>query len=317
MKRGGTDICAMLAVDKPAGASSHDIVNAIRRITGEGRVGHCGTLDPFATGLLIVNIGPATRLSDYVMGKSKRYDALIRFGFSTDTDDRTGSPLETGELREELLDKDFAASLLSGFIGKSMQVPSAFSAKKVDGRRAYELARNGMGAELKPVEIEIGEISLESISRVEDENGAGILWSVGMEVSKGTYIRAFARDLGMKAGCPAHLVELRRTAIGNIDLSQAHSIDEISVDGLRNCFIDPVEACSLARCEVDAQTASLVGNGSRIGIDRANLQQERIAIVYDGRMLAIYEALAEGDPQAATRICKPCVVIPGGVEGVR
>ncbi|MCR5845967.1 MAG: tRNA pseudouridine(55) synthase TruB [bacterium] len=317
MKRGGTDICAMLAVDKPACASSHDIVNAIRRITGEGRVGHCGTLDPFATGLLIVNIGPATRLSDYVMGKSKRYDAMIRFGFSTDTDDCTGNPLETGELREELVDLDFASSILSTFLGKSMQVPSAFSAKKVDGKRAYELARKGMEAELEPVEIEIGEISLGSISGIEDENGPGVLWSVSMEVSKGTYIRAFARDLGAKAGCPAHLVELRRTAIGGIDLSQARSLEELSAEGFRSCIIDPVKACSLARCEVDARTAALVVNGSRIEVDRANLSQERIAIVYDGRMLAIYEALAEGNLLASTRICKPCVVIPGGVEGAR
>jgi tRNA pseudouridine55 synthase len=219
-KRGATNICGVLAVDKPAGMTSHDVIDALRHITGEGRIGHAGTLDPAATGLLLVCIGPATKRSEKLTGHDKCYDASICFGQATSTDDAQGEVIHTAALLPELGNADFARSVLNNFIGEQLQLPPQFAAIKTGGKKAYELARQGKTVELASRPIHI--YSLELLGIAKDR------WDIRASVSKGTYLRALARDIGEAVGCPAHLSTLRRTAVGKVTLDQAHSLEELA-----------------------------------------------------------------------------------------
>lgn len=266
MKRGQSGLSCLLAVDKPVGKSSHDIVNIARRAIGERRVGHAGTLDPFASGVLALMVGPAARLDKYLTGHDKEYVATIVFGTSTTTDDCTGEPTSTAMPSSDLLDRDYAESVLDTFAGESMQMPPVYSAIKVNGKRAYDESRRGNIVKLKPRAIEVLKAKLLEIGTIDENAVAAILdgatasirnglpneelfdrylllpfWKVAFKVSKGTYIRSLARDIGMKAGCPAHLAELARTASGNIGIGDCVAIETLEKDWKRAC-IDPVYA---------------------------------------------------------------------------
>ncbi|MDR0347733.1 MAG: tRNA pseudouridine(55) synthase TruB, partial [Coriobacteriales bacterium] len=218
-RRGATDLCGIIAVDKPAGITSHDVVDRLRRITGEGRIGHAGTLDPAATGLLLVCVGPATRLSDALMAREKTYEARVIFGTATDTDDAEGTPIATAEVPAELADVDFAKGVLAGFVGLQQQKPPHFSARKKNGKKAYELARAGKPVELEPRDVTIYELRLIAATAT--------YWDIEARVSKGTYIRALARDLGEAVGSRAHLGALRRTRVGALSVEAAHTLEEL------------------------------------------------------------------------------------------
>ncbi|MDR1015079.1 MAG: tRNA pseudouridine(55) synthase TruB [Coriobacteriales bacterium] len=219
-KRGATGLSGVIAVDKPAGMTSHDVVDRLRRITGEGRIGHAGTLDPAATGLLLVCIGPATRLSSALMEGEKVYEAHIAFGSATSTDDAEGEVVATAALPEGLADEGFARSVLAGFEGEQDQMPPRFSAIKKNGRKAYELARAGRPVELEPRRVVVHRLRLV---------GAGAAhWDIEARVSKGTYIRALARDLGEAVGSRAHLGALRRTRVGAVSVARAHTLEELA-----------------------------------------------------------------------------------------
>jgi tRNA pseudouridine55 synthase len=313
-KRGSTGLSAIIAVDKPSGCTSHDVVNRIRRITGERRVGHAGTLDPMATGLLIVCIGPAARLSDYIMGKTKAYEGTIAFGIRTDTDDATGEVVETGPAGAELLDAGAAADRVASLVGTFMQMPPQYSAKKRDGRKAYELARKGEEAVLDPVEITVGAARLLAV-----EERAGIAgddrplpcWDVELEVSKGTYIRSIARDMGADAGTCATLAALRRTRVGDISVADAIDLDQFEAsyapEMLEFACIDPVAAIGLPALEADESMMRDVSNGRMIDVGRPFAGP--VAIVCGGRLHAVYE------PRGQRLACK--AMIPGGVMGAR
>ena len=236
-RRGATDLNGILLVDKPIGMSSHDVVDALRRLTGEGRIGHAGTLDPAASGLLVVCIGPATRLSEQLIGHDKTYLARIAFGSSTSTDDAEGVVLASAEPPAELTEPDYARIVLAGFLGPSMQLPPQFSAIKQQGVPAYRKARQG-----KPVELERRPVLIHSIELL---SAGDAQWDIITEVSKGTYVRALARDVGEAVGCPAHLAELRRLAVGPWRVSEAYTLaalEEIAAcgsDGIRDCLIGP------------------------------------------------------------------------------
>jgi tRNA pseudouridine55 synthase len=212
-----------LLIDKPAGWTSHDVVAVVRRQLGTRAVGHAGTLDPFATGLLVVLVGKATRLARFVEGLGKRYHAVVRFGSATDTDDSTG--VVTRESRPEVWpDRVAIETLAAGFVGAQSQRPPAFSAKHVAGTRSYVLARGGNPPELPDVTVQVDGIDL-------------IDWSppdlvLEARVGRGTYLRALARDLGERAGIPAHCAELRRTSIGPFDVSAAIAPDAATADRL-------------------------------------------------------------------------------------
>jgi tRNA pseudouridine55 synthase len=215
-------VSGVLVVDKPVGLTSHDVVQIIRKGTGIRRAGHTGTLDPRASGVLVVLIGPAVRLSEYVSASDKRYQATIRLGQSTSTYDTegevSGEPVDITKLTEEAFEE-----LLQGFIGEIQQVPPAYSAIKIQGKKAYERARNGEEVEMEPRTINV--YSLELLEWAPPETVIDVF------CSSGTYVRSLANDLGENLGVGAHLVGLRRTKSGRFTLR-----DAVSLRRLRETF---------------------------------------------------------------------------------
>jgi tRNA pseudouridine55 synthase len=201
----------LLLLDKKTGITSHDAVEKFRRRSKIKKVGHTGTLDPLATGLLVLCVGKATRLQAYLMGMEKTYEGVIQFGWATDSYDAVGEPVgEKNEVNVEHID---FAPLIAPFLGAIEQMPPQFSAKKIGGVRAYELARKGQVAALTPKAITVYEFEIVNVT--------GSTARFRIRSSAGTYVRSLAHDLGAAAGVPAHLKELRRTAIGNFRISDA------------------------------------------------------------------------------------------------
>jgi len=207
----------VIVIDKPEDWTSHDVVNKVRRIVKTKRVGHLGTLDPLATGVLPLVIERATRLAQFYTRSDKIYEGLVRFGWSTTTYDRTGEP--TSYQREVTIDPGELEKSLERFRGEFLQVPPAVSAKKVEGKRAYEMARKNVAVELEPVKVHIYELTVLGIEGPDVRLRA--------HCSGGTYVRSIAHDLGLAMGCGAHLRELRRTASGEFELDQAHTLDQL------------------------------------------------------------------------------------------
>lgn len=220
MERNGSSakpLDGVLVADKPEGWTSHDVVAKVRRLAGTKRVGHLGTLDPIATGVLPLVLGRATRLAQFYTRSDKIYEGVVRFGWSTDTYDRAGVP--TSEKQEVRLDAAALEPLLGRFRGAFLQTPPPVSAKKLDGRRAYELARQAVAVELAPVPVQVYELTILGIDGVDVRLRA--------HCSGGTYLRSIAHDLGKALGCGAHLQELRRTASGEFELGRARSLEQI------------------------------------------------------------------------------------------
>lgn len=211
-----------LVIDKPAGMTSHDVVAKLRRRLGTKQVGHAGTLDPMATGVLVVGINNATKFLQYVVTGKKRYLATIRLGISTVTDDKEGEVLETRDWK--LIDDQSIVSALEKFQGKLMQIPSSVSAKKIEGERAYDLVRAG-----KTVELAAKEISIYELKVLEIRRGEFLDAEIDVTCSPGTYIRSIARDLGSMLGVGGHLIALRRTEVEPFLLEDAGDIDSAKV----------------------------------------------------------------------------------------
>ena len=208
----------LLLVDKPAGMTSHDVVMIVRRVYGEKSIGHLGTLDPFATGLLILLIGRATRLANFIVTDPKVYEAAIEFGAETDTDDSTGIVVRESEPPPQ----DAVDTAIRELTGRITQTPPDYSAKSIDGVRAYDAARNGVPLALAPVEVDV----LQWRVRRRDEATMHVTITCG----SGTYIRALARDLGRMTGSAAHLSSLRRIRSGEFDVAQATTVDRLKSD---------------------------------------------------------------------------------------
>lgn len=206
-----------LVIDKPRGRTSHDVVEAVRRIVGFRQIGHLGTLDPLATGVLVLLLGRATRLAQFYAGRRKRYDTTFRFGFATDTYDADGAPL--GADTAPQLDRAAVERLAAARVGRYPQMPPPYSAKKIHGRPAHELARKKKPVELKEVEVEVYDFHLNEVS--------GSLAKFSIECAAGTYIRSLAHDMGAVLGCGAHLAEIVRTAVGEFTLDQSVQLDEL------------------------------------------------------------------------------------------
>ncbi len=207
----------VLVIDKPADVTSHDVVARVRKILHERQVGHFGTLDPFATGVLPVSAGKATRFAQFYLKSRKAYEGTIEFGFSTDTYDATGKP--TSEAALVALKAPEIERHFRGFMGRLMQTPPPFSAKRVGGVRAYELARQQKPVNLNPVEVEIYALEMLSF------DGRQLRFAV--ECSGGTYVRSLAHDLGQKVGCGAHLAGLRRTAVAEFRENRAVTLERL------------------------------------------------------------------------------------------
>lgn len=219
----------VLLVDKMSGLTSHDVVEMFRRKSKVKKVGHTGTLDPLATGLLVLCVGKATRLQNYLMGMEKTYEGTIQFGWATDSYDAEGEPV--GEEKEvDVTGIDLRAAVQQ-FTGPIDQMPPQFSAKKIGGVRAYELARRGEVAALTPKRVTVYEFEILSVE--------GSRARFRIRSSAGTYVRSLAHDLGVAIGVPAHLKALRRTAIGNFQVAQAVSLEEMQANPLESTVMPP------------------------------------------------------------------------------
>jgi tRNA pseudouridine55 synthase len=225
---------AVLIIDKPAGLTSHDVVNRVRRILQEKSVGHLGTLDPLATGVLPLVVGNLTRLAQFYTASEKTYEGTIRFGFATDTYDSDGEP--TSPAQPITLSLEQVRELAGRFRGIIEQTPPPFSAKKIQGIPAYKLARKHAAVVLKPVQVEIKEFEITRLDahvevgapvRVAEERSPGSVASFRARVASGTYMRSVAHDMGKLMGCGAHLESLRRTSVGEFALPDAHTLEEL------------------------------------------------------------------------------------------
>lgn len=221
----------VLVIDKPSGITSHDVVTRTRRILHERRIGHAGTLDPFATGVLVVVLGKATRLSQFLTGVDKEYEAIIRLGYSTDTGDRTGTPVPGPSTEVRNWTEQEIEAALQSLRGDIDQVPPMYSAKKVDGKKLYELARRGETVERKPVRVCIYEFAaIRPEGQLIKDNLDGTFdFHARVSCSSGTYVRTLAEDFGKRLYVGAHLAELRRTRVGDFTLDQAITLDELKI----------------------------------------------------------------------------------------
>jgi tRNA pseudouridine55 synthase len=306
-RRGATGLSGVLLVDKPLGYTSHDVIARLRGATGEGRIGHAGTLDPAATGLLVVLVGAATRLEPYLSAAVKRYEATIAFGSATDTDDAEGTVTETAAVDPTLADPERAREVLAGFLGEQMQRPPAFSAIKIGGQVAHRAARAGEPLAIPERSIEVYRAELLGIEG-DGSQDAPLRWRVDFEVSKGTYIRSLARDIAEAAGTRGHLCGLRRMASGSLQLADAVSLDEAleaaRAGGLSALWADPVFALGFAAA---AGPIDDIAQGRAIAVPEGCEVADGapVALADDASVHAIYRR--EGD------MLKPQAVFPGGI----
>jgi tRNA pseudouridine55 synthase len=265
--------------------TSHGVVGRVRRTLGTRKVGHAGTLDPMATGVLVLGLGPATRLLGFLALTDKTYEATIRLGASTLTDDREGEVLTTADPdRVSAMTDSEIGMALAGFVGVIEQRPSSVSAVKVDGKRAYDRVRSGEHVDLPARTVEIASIDVLAIRT----NPGWIDVDVVVSCSTGTYIRAIARDLGERLGLGGHLVSLRRTRVGPFDVANAVSLEDLELRG-RACvqqLSDVVPAC-FPIWRVDAGQARAAGSGLRIDYDGPDIDAPVAMIGPDGTFVAM------------------------------
>jgi tRNA pseudouridine55 synthase len=278
----------IIVVDKPEGLTSHDVVNRMRRLAGTRKVGHLGTLDPMATGVLPLVLGRATRLAQFFSAREKTYDASVQFGWSTDTYDREGTP--TSQPVTPLFTCGQLDEAMNSFRGNFMQTPPPFSAKKVAGTPAYKLARKNVAVELEPVEVNVFALEVLEFS------GASARLSV--RCSAGTYLRAIANDAGRALGCGAFLTALRRTASGEFAETQSYTLatlEELASRGaLAEALIPATEVLpEMPNAIVDALTAGQIRHGKdfRLSpfVQRADSKYVK-AVSQEGDLIAIGEA---------------------------
>jgi tRNA pseudouridine55 synthase len=269
----------IVVVDKPAGMTSHDVVGRCRRIFATRRVGHAGTLDPMATGVLVVGIERATKILGLLTATSKSYAATIRLGQSTTTDDADGELLQS--VSTEHVTAAAIAEAIEPLRGEINQVPSAVSAIKVGGRRAYQLAREGHEVQLEARPVRIGRFETVDLRRGSDV----IDLDVEVDCSSGTYIRALARDLGDALAVGGHLTSLRRTRVGRFDLSQAVSLDDLAERPRLSLSLD--DACLLLfpRRDLTAEEVDAAANGRTLS--PAGIENIYAATAADGRVIAL------------------------------
>lgn len=290
MSRRVSALSALLAIDKPAGMTSHDVVSRVRRAVGEKRVGHAGTLDPAATGVLVAGIGQATKLLGLLTLERKGYRATISFGAETATDDAEGVVTALAPVPDCLFEVDYARGVVEGLVGEHEQVPPAFSAVSVGGRRAYDAARAGEPLELAARKVTIYAASLEDV--LGDERA----WVVDLDVSKGTYVRSIARDLGRDLGCLAHVGALTRTFSGPVSLADCVSLAELDERGAGLVYeraLDPVRALGLPARDLALDEIQDVMCGRHIAAGTLRggnvpAQGQRVALVFGDGLVGIW-----------------------------
>jgi tRNA pseudouridine55 synthase len=275
-------------VDKPSGWTSHDVVNKVRRFAGTKRVGHLGTLDPAATGVLPLVLGRATRLAQFYTRNDKVYEGVIHFGYSTDSYDADGRP--TSPAQDIVLDGEQLEAALQKFRGPFAQVPPPVSAKKIGGRPAYELARKQQPVELKPAEVEVYALDVVRMEGAEAE--------VRVHCSAGTYLRGIAHDAGQALGCGAFLKSLRRVASGDFKIEEARTLEQLGALAEAGRFEEAVIPAAQLLPEfpaemVDALTAGQIRNGRDFRISPFHVRTVGRfvkAVTQEGQLVAIGEA---------------------------
>jgi tRNA pseudouridine55 synthase len=272
----------IVVVDKPGGLTSHDIVARVRRLAGTRRVGHAGTLDPMATGVLVVGVGKATRLLGYLASTTKCYDATLRLGQSTSTDDAEGEVL--ARTPADGVSAQAISAAANAYVGDLLQVPSQVSAIKVDGERSYRRARRGEQVDLPARPVRIHSLDVAAVHRV----GPCVDVDLSLTCSSGTYVRALARDIGADLGVGGHLTRLRRTAVGAYDLTQAHTLDELEAD-LAVVPLADVAAANFATYAVSEEQAAMIGHGRQLAEVELGASGPVAIFGPTGEFLALYE----------------------------
>ena len=267
----------LVVVDKAPGMTSHDVVARVRRLAGTRKVGHAGTLDPMATGVLVLGVDRATRLLGHLMLTEKSYDATIRLGVATTTDDAEGEVVSTRTT--DHVDADVVRTELARFVGDIEQVPTAVSAIKVDGKRAYARVRDGEQVELKARPVTIHELVVHGVSLPEVR--------ISVRCSSGTYVRAIARDLGAALGVGGHLTALRRTAVGPFDLSVARTLEQLADDFSVLPIADAARS-TFPAVDLDDEQAGHVRVGRGLDVTLAD-EGPHAVFAPDGEFLALYE----------------------------
>lgn len=276
----------ILVVDKPTGWTSHDVVARVRRLAGTRKVGHAGTLDPMATGVLVLGLGPSTRLLTYIVGADKEYLATIRLGASTTTDDAEGESLGWAPTdRVRAITPQRLADAVTHFIGEIDQVPSSVSAIKVNGRRAYARVRAGESVELKPRRVTVSEFEVTGVREAPVDGGVALDVDVRVVCSSGTYVRALARDLGVALLTGGHLTALRRTRVGPFTVTDAPALGDLDA---APPLISPAHAAAqlFPVVELTLEQATDLGHGKRIEVRYADADIAA-AVAPDGRLVGL------------------------------
>ncbi len=309
-RRRSSGLNLLIAINKPYGEVTRAVDNRVGRAIGDGGVGHIGTLDPAVTGVLVLAFGQATKLINHIEeGRTKTYVGTISFGTQTTTDDAQGEALRTAEVPESLYDEAFAQSVIEGLRGPGKQRPPRFSAIKVNGVRAYELAREGVEFELPERDMHIYDARLLGIER---DDGLG--WCCEFVVSPGTYIRSIARDLGIAVGSAAHLSSLCRTGAGVVTLSDCvtlEQVEEAGREGVSALAIDPTYVLGLPTYVLSERELERARNGVPFvpANDVSAEEGQRLAIVRQGCLYGIWRM--DGGYLRSVTNC------PAGIEGVR
>jgi tRNA pseudouridine55 synthase len=278
---------AVLIIDKPAGWTSHDVVNRVRRIAHERSVGHLGTLDPSATGVLPLVIGSLTRLAQFYTASEKTYEGVIRFGFATDTYDADGEAVGIAQTVAPTLAD--IHRIAAGFCGFVEQMPPPFSAKKIQGVPAYKLARKQKEVVLKPVRVEIKQFEILGVE--------GDRASFQARVASGTYLRSVAHDMGQQLGCGAHLQSLRRTAVAEFDLADAHTLEELATAAatgmLADLLVHPRKLLpSLPSVTANQEMAAHIRSGRTVNLPEFSKAQQVKVFTGQRELIAIATRVA-------------------------
>jgi len=304
----------LLVIDKLSGVTSHDVVARARHILHERRIGHTGTLDPFATGVLVILLGKATRLSQFLTGVEKEYEAIIRLGYSTDTGDRTGQPHSGPPSDVRNWTEQEIEVALQSLRGDIDQIPPMYSAKKVEGKKLYELARRGESVERKPIRVCIYDFAaIRPEGQLIKDNLDGTFdFHARVSCSSGTYVRTLAEDFGKRLYVGAHLAELRRTRVGDLGVDQAITLDELKIhfgeESIGTVLLPPGAALSrLPLVHLSGEDARRANHGREVKVAELVWADGENVTMYDDRE----QLIGVGRYDANARSLHPHVVLAG------
>ena len=294
-----------LIIDKPEGMTSHDVVDRVRRIVGTRRVGHIGTLDPFATGVLVVCLERATRLAQFLVHLDKEYEATVRLGFATDTQDCTGKQI-TPLVASNAVTTDDVSRMLNGFMGSQLQTPPMFSAKKVAGERLYKAARAGREVERKPVPVVVHAIEL--MGGPSDQPDGTRDFKVRVKCSSGTYVRTLAHDMGNRLGVGAHLSGLRRNAVGHFNIADALTLEALEAkrerSELADVMVAPVKMLrDLPAVRLAPREIEMIGQGRPVAVSINDVGLLVRICDQEGCLVAV------GSYESGARLLRPRIVL--------